>query len=157
MERDEAIAETYLFDHVEERQLFAGLTDLAHACAADDADALGALRREVVALVTHTRTHVTKENELILPRVAALFSPEEQGGMVADILSTFTPEQTAVAVPWIVQRLDPDTAAAYVGALSRAMPPPVFEAARGWIRTGISPDLWEAVVARQPALAGEAG
>ncbi len=110
------------------------------------------MRRQVVALATHVHSHVAKENELILPRVASLFSPEEQGQMVSDILSAFTPEDTAAAVPWIVARLDADTAAAYVGVLSNAMPPPVFEAAKGWIREGVSDEQWSAVVERAPAL-----
>lgn len=152
VDRDEAIAETYLFDHVEERERFAELVALARASGAGDEAALTSLRREVVALVTHTRSHVAKENELILPRVAALFTPEEQAQMVSGILSAFTPEQTAAGVPWIVDRLDVSTAAAYVNALSRAMPPPVFEAAKEWIHDGIRPDHWDALIGHAPVL-----
>jgi hemerythrin-like domain-containing protein len=152
VDRDEAIAETYLFDHVAERETFADLIAAAHACRGGDEDALSRMRRQIVALATHAHSHVAKENELILPRVAQLFSPEEQAQMVRDILSTFTPEDTAAAVPWIVARLDADTAAAYVGALSNAMPPPVFEAAKGWIRDGVSDEQWSALVERAPAL-----
>lgn len=153
VERDEAIAETYLFDHVEERALFAELSSLAARCRDDDAEALARLRREMVALVTHAHSHIAKENDLILPRVSELFSAEEQGKMVGDILSTFTPEDTARAVPWIVARLDADTAAAYVNVLSVAMPPPVFEMAKGWIRDGISEEQWSALIERVPAVA----
>lgn len=152
--RDEAIAETYLVDHGEERALFAELVDLARSCGSGDTAALDRIRRQIVALVTHAHSHVGKENDLILPRVAALFSPEEQGKMVGDILSVFTPEQTASGVPWIVARLDADTAAIYVDSLSRAMPPSVFEAARGWIRNGISDDQWAALAERAPVVAG---
>jgi len=150
--RDEALAETYLFDHVEERERFATMAALARACAGGDDDALRRLQREVVAMATHVHSHVTKENELVLPRVHALFSVEEQGAMVGDILSVFTPEDTAAAVPWIVARLDDDTAAAYVGVLSTAMPPPVFGAAKGWIRDGVSDERWASLTARAPVL-----
>jgi hemerythrin-like domain-containing protein len=153
VERDEAVAETYLFDHVSEREILADLIALAHACRQGDEDALSRMRRQIVALATQAHSHVAKENELILPRVTQLFSPEEQGRMVSDILSTFTPEDTAAAVPWIVARLDADTAAAYVGVLSHAMPPPVFDAAKGWIRNGVSDQQWAALVERAPALA----
>jgi iron-sulfur cluster repair protein YtfE (RIC family) len=154
VEHDEAIAETYLFDHVEERELFAELSALARDCAGGDEGALARLRRQMVALASELHSHVAKENELILPRVAAAFTPEEQGRIVGDILSVFTPDDTAAAVPWIVARLDPDTAARYVDALSAAMPPPVFEAAKGWIRGGISDEHWVAVLERAPVLAG---
>jgi hypothetical protein len=152
VERDPALAETYLFDHVEERELFATLGSLCRSCRDGDADALPRLQREIVALAVHAHSHVGKENELVLPRVGELFSPEQQGRMVGDILSAFTPEETARSVPWIVARLDADTAAAYVGVLSAAMPPPVFEAAKGWIRDGISAEQWSALTERAPAL-----
>lgn len=155
VEREPTLAETYLFDHEEERALFATLDDLCGSCASGDADALPRLQREVVALAVHAHAHIAKENELILPRVASLFSPEEQGKMVGDILSTFTPEDTATAVPWIIARLDADTAAAYVGVLSVAMPPPVFEAAKGWIRGGVSEAHFAAIADRAPALTGD--
>lgn len=152
VERDERYAETYLFDHVEERKLLAELTALSRACEAGDAAALAPLRRGLVAMNTHARAHIGKENELVLPLVASLFAPDEQAQMVRDILSTFTPEDTALAVPWIIARLDADTAATYVHALSNAMPPPVFDAAKGWIRGGISPAQWDALVERAPVL-----
>lgn len=154
IERDAAIAETYLFDHVDERALFAELGALVDSCRAGDAAALAKLRREIVALVTHIHSHISKENELVLPRVASEFSVEEQGKMVSDILSTFTPEDTAVAIPWIVARLDADTAAAYVNVLANVMPPPAFGAAKGWIQGGISAEQWSALVDRAPVLAG---
>jgi hemerythrin-like domain-containing protein len=152
VERDEALAETYLFDHTEERELFAELASLARACQGGDRGALTRLQREIVALSAHVHSHITKENELILPRVSALFSAEEQGAMVRAILSAFTPEDTAAAVPWIVTRLDDDTAAAYVGVLSVTMPPPVFEAAKGWIEGGIPEAQWATLTERVPVL-----
>jgi hemerythrin-like domain-containing protein len=153
VERDPAIAETYLFDHVDERELFAELVGLLQSCAGGDPDALVTLRREIVALVTHIHGHISKENELVLPRVAAEFSAEQQDKMVGDILSTFTPEDTAKAIPWIVGRLDTDTAAAYVQVLANVMPPPAFGAAKGWIQGGISDEQWTALVERAPVLA----
>ena len=125
-----------------------------HAAILREVDALARLRRGIVALSTHAHSHVAKENELILPRVAELFAVEEQAKIVGDILSAFTPEDTAAAVPWIVTRLDADTAAAYVGVLSHAMPPPVFEAAKGWIRSGIRDEQWTALTERAPQLVG---
>ena len=153
IERDETYAETYLFDHVEERKLFAELVELARACEGGSDDALERLRREIVVLSTHAHAHIAKENELVLPRVASLFSPEEQGQIVGQILSTFTPEETAAAVPWIIARLDADVAAAYVNVLANVMPPPAFEAAKGWIQGGISAEQWRALTERAPVLA----
>lgn len=154
VERDPAIAETYLYDHVEERATFDELAALADRCREGDEQALVALRRGAVALATHAHSHVGKENELIIPRVAEAFTFPEQAAIVGDVLAVFTPEETAHAIPWIIARLDADTAAAYVAVLAHALPPEKFAVARGWIQGGISAEQWEALVEREPTLAG---
>ena len=151
-EKVPGLAEAYVFDHRDERELFEELAGLFERCAGGDADALSRLRRQVVALSEHVHSHVRKENELVLPLVHEHFTPPEQGAMVQKILSTIPPEDMQVAVPWIVSRLRTETAVAYVRVLEGAMPPPVFAAAKGWLRNGLSAERWGALGAEIPSL-----
>ena len=153
-ERAPKIADTYLFDHTEERALFAAMLDSLDRCAQGDAQALATLRRQTIALSEHSGSHVRKENELVLPYVAEHFPPPEQGEIVQKILSVFTPEQMAAAVPWIVRNVSLDEAVAYTGAISKAMPPPVFAKAKGWIEAGVPAERWQALVERVEGLSG---
>ncbi len=141
----------YLADHESERALFREIAELAARGAGGDASVRPRLARQAIALTEHARSHIQKENELLLPLVAATFSADEQGAMVRDILSVFTPAQMAAGVPFIVSRCDDGMACAYVEALSRAMPPPAFEAAKGWIRGGCDPTRVALLASRVPA------
>lgn len=140
------IDETYLVDHEDERATFAALRE---AIAAGD---LPAARRAAVVLRGHARSHITKENTLILPFVAAAFDPPKQAEMIGTILSTIPPEQMTAVVPWIINRIPTDDAEAYVRVLEHAMPPDVFGAARGWIREGVPAEIWDDLSARLPQL-----
>ncbi len=151
-ERQDQIPTPYLHDHVHERKLFSELLDLCDECKSD-ADAFVRLRRQSIALREHATAHISKENEILIPLVHETFTPEEQGVMLADILSVIPPEDMAQAVPFIVSRCDEDTAAKYVGALAGAMPPPVFEKAKGWIADGVDAERLAALKQKVPALA----
>jgi len=152
-ERHGQLPAPYLHDHEDERALFAEILELCDACQKDDAAALARLRRQTIALNAHASSHIAKENTLVIPLVGELFSPEEQGAMIQQILSTISPEEMAKAVPFIVSRCNLDMAAAYVGALAGAMPPPVFEKAKGWIADGVDADKVAALKQKVPALA----
>ena len=151
-ERRPSIADTYLFDHVDERALFPELTQLARDASTGKPDSLARLQRQSIALTEHLHAHVRKENELIFPLVNELFSPPEQGEMVGKMIADLTPEDNVIAMPWIVRMNDADGAAVYVDALSHVMPPPVFDMAKGWIRDGVSAERWTELTQRVPAL-----
>ena len=112
--RRPSIADTYLFDHVDERALFSELTQLAREASTGKPDALARLQRQSIALTEHLHAHVRKENELIFPLVNELFSPPEQGEMVGKMIADLTPEYNVIAMPWIVRMNDADGAAVYV-------------------------------------------
>jgi hypothetical protein len=142
----------YLHDHEQERALFDEILNLCDECTRDT-DAFVRLRRQTIALREHSGAHISKENEILIPLVGELFTPEEQGAMVADIMSVIPPEDMAKAVPFIVSRCDLDTAASYVGALAGAMPPQVFEKAKGWIAEGVDAERVAQLKERVSALA----
>jgi iron-sulfur cluster repair protein YtfE (RIC family) len=147
-------ADTYLFDHEEERSVGARLVELAHACGSDDEEALAALQREVPVFRAAVEMHSRKEDELVFPLIAERFSPPEQGKIISDILAAIPKEEMPAAVPWIVDRQTLDDAEAYVRGLMGAMPPPVFAAARGWIEAGVASERWEQLKGRVPELTG---
>lgn len=152
-ERHGQLPAPYLHDHVQEHALFAEILELITAAKGGDEQALVRLRRQTVALAEHATAHITKENELVLPLVAELFSPPEQGAMVGEILSTIGPEDMAKAVPFIINGCPLEMAAAYVGVLAHAMPAPAFEAAKGWIAAGVDEQRVAAIKVQVPALA----
>lgn len=153
VERQPNFADGYLFDHQDERDLFAELDALAASCAAGDSAALDRFKRQTVALAEHSATHVRKENELVVPLCRELFSVDEQAAMVQAMLATFPPEIMAIAVPWIISKIDADTGAQYLGELAAVMPPPVFDGTKAAVRDAVGADHWSALVDRQPALA----
>jgi hypothetical protein len=142
------IDETYLHDHVDERETFTALR------AAIDAADLTAARRAALALREHAHSHVTKENTYILPLVDERFGAPEQGAMLGEILSTIPPEKMPKVVPWIIDRVPADDAESYVRVLEGAMPPEVFGAAKSWIREGVAPETWTELSSRLPQLVG---
>lgn len=146
------IADTYLVDHVSERETLAAMQAAIGGCAKGNKEALDELEKLVIAMATHAHGHIRKENELILPYVAESFSPEEQGQMLQKILSTIPQEKMALIVPWIVDRQPLDQAEAYVRILSHAMPPPVFAAAKGWIAEKCNPERAAELKSRIPEL-----
>lgn len=148
------VHDTYLFDHVEERELLARLEKNCAACSGSNGEAaLAELKRDAVALNAHAKSHIHKENDLILPLVHEHFPPPDQAKMIQAILATIPPEKMAKAVPWIVERQGPEEAAAYVRVLMHAMPEPVFAQAKTWIRAGIDAQRWADLTNRIPALA----
>ncbi len=140
------IDETYLHDHVDERETFAALRQ-----AVDAADLVEA-RRAAVVLREHAHSHIAKENTYILPFVDDHVEPPRQGEMLGHILSTIPPEKMARVVPWIIDRIPIDDAAHYVTVLEGALPPEAFDAAKGWIRDSVAPDTWSELTSRLPQL-----
>jgi hypothetical protein len=154
VEKEPHFADTYLFDHQEETGLFEELQREVQEVAHKDVDAdVPRLRRLVSTLRAHMEAHIKKENDLVLPLVGELFSPEEQGGMLKDILSTIAPADMGKAVPWIVDRLDVEMAERYVRALLGAWPPPMVENLKGWLKDGgVTPGHYETLMEKVPEL-----
>jgi hemerythrin-like domain-containing protein len=143
----------YLFDHEDERALFAELDGLLKRAAEGDEAAWPLARRELVALRCNATAHVSKENGLVLPLVCELFSPEEQVAMIQNILSTIDPASMPRIVPWIFNRVSADEAEGYARALHKAMPPEVFAKARTWIADGVEAERLADLTKRFPEVA----
>lgn len=152
-ERYPHYADTYLHDHVDERQTLDEAAAALAAAVAGEAGAQGRLQAALLRLQLHAHAHIAKENELVLPLVAAEYSVPEQVAMVQKVLSTIPPQEMPRFVPWIVARNPLPAACAYVRILQGAMPPPVFEMAKGWIRNGVDAERWQGLTAEIEGLA----
>jgi hemerythrin-like domain-containing protein len=134
------VAVTYVFDHKDEKKLFATLKD-AIGKAADDVHASHMARRTAIALVEHLDGHIRKENELVVPLIEELFTPEEHAAMVMKIQSKIPPQMMATVLPWLVNHLDPGERV----ELLSLMPPERKTMVMGMLKTALKPDVWATI------------
>jgi len=151
------VGAAYLHDHRDDHELFADVAGriaaAREATTATRAGLLGSMRRQTIALTEHLLPHVRKEDELITPLVVELFTPEEQGAQIGQMMARFTPDLLAKALPWLVSNIELDDRVAYMGMLKVVMPPERLTVACGWIRDGVAADVWAGITARVPGLA----
>jgi len=150
------VGAAYLHDHREDHALFADLaqriTAAREATAATRAGLLAAMRRQTIALTEHVLPHVHKEDTLITPLIAELFSPAEQGAQIGKMMAGFSPALMAKTLPWLVSSIEAEDRIAYLNMLKAVMPPERLTVACGWIRDGVAADVWSGITARVPGL-----
>ncbi len=140
-ERAPHVGAAYLHDHEDENALFAELDSLFAAAIAGERTH-ARLRRQLVALSEHVLPHIAKENELVLPLVAKLFTPEEQMGIAGGIAKSVPPEAFVPGVAWMAQTLRPEQRPAWFAAMSRALPPPVLASFTSVVQGTLGPAAW---------------
>ena len=150
-ERRPSIADTYLFDHVDERALFPELTQIARDASTGSGRARTAAAPEHRALRAPARARAQGERAHLPARQRALL-PARAGrdGRQDDRRPDARGQRDRDAVDRPHERRR--RAAGYVGALTHVMPPPAFEMAKGWIRDGVSAERWTELTQRVPAL-----
>ncbi len=157
-ERAPHVSATYLFDHQDERALFAEIERVATETAAHpSAEGFANLGRLGVALREHLVVHIRKENELILPLVAKLFPPPEQVGIVQKLMASIPPPDMLVAAGWMASRLPADDRRRWLDGVARTAPAPALGAIAKSVRAALDPAAWSELVAHVPALAAAAG
>jgi hypothetical protein len=121
--------------------------DEAHVAELEAALAEGGPRvaRAVIALREHLRLHIRKEEELLVPLLEKLFTPEEQGAQIGRMMAQFTPDDLAAILPWMITWLDPADRRAYLGIAERAMPPERFGGVLQLLRGAVAPDVWQSL------------
>jgi hypothetical protein len=140
------VGAAYVFDHQDDQRLFeetrAALRGAREAAGDARREHLAAVRRLTAHVAAHSELHVRKENELVVPLVAKLFSPPEQGAQIQAIVAAIGPDDMRRAAPWLVGHLDAPDRVAYVAMMQKVMPPERFTAVAGWIREGIGAEAW---------------
>jgi hypothetical protein len=152
-ERAPHVSATYLFDHADERELFETFASAARdAASTPDAPHLARLGRLGVALTEHLVPHIRKENELVLPLVAKLFSPPEQVGIVQKLLGAIPPPEMLVAAGWMAGKLPADDRARWLEGVARTAPPAALAAVARSVRAALDDGAWADLGGRVPAL-----
>jgi iron-sulfur cluster repair protein YtfE (RIC family) len=138
---------TYLLDHVEEQESFHLMIAAAHA------GDVKSVQQLVTALAAHTRAHVRKEEDLLIPLIERTFTMPEIGAQVGRMMGVFPPAELLAALPWIVARLELPEGVAYCQLLTRVMPTERLPLVAGALRGGLPDATWGHIAAAVPALA----
>lgn len=131
-ERFAFVAETYAYDHDDfEPHVFAGLEEalaaLQRARGRGDRSEMGdLLYRQSVALHEHMRLHISKENELLLPKLEAEFDLDEQVQIAAAMGGRFEPAMMGALISWMYDGQVEQDREGMIRFLMRVLPPPDF-------------------------------
>lgn len=129
-QRHRFVAETYQFDHDDfEDHLWAdmnaALTGLGNGNG-DRKEQARQVYRETVALHEHMRLHISKENELLVPKLETEFDLSEQAEMAGAMAGVFDPQLMGQTVGWMYDSQSPADREGMVRFLQRILPPEAF-------------------------------
>jgi hypothetical protein len=136
--RSPDVPASYILDHREEDELFA-------AVERSVPEGGPSLLRATIALREHLRLHIRKEEELLIPLIERLFTPEEQGAQLGRMMASFTPADMGAVLPWLLTWLDASDRRAYLGMVERAAPPERFAALLQMLRGSLAPEVWQSL------------
>lgn len=150
------VAESYAFDHDDsDVHVF---RDIDRALAALRRDGNGSrkddarlLWRQAVALHEHMRLHISKENELLLPKVESEFDVSEQARLAGAMAGMFEPELMAEAVAWMYRGQTNQDREGMVRFLMNLLPPEPLSALTGRLEA-LDPAAWSGIRRRIPEL-----
>ncbi len=126
------VAESYAFDHEDfEPHVFGGLDDalvgLQQANGSSDRKEMAdLLYRQSVALNEHMRLHISKENELLLPKLEAEFDFDEQARIAGAMAGQVEPAMMAAIVGWMYDGQAVQDREGMIRFLMRILPPEAF-------------------------------
>jgi len=130
--RHEFVAETYQFDHDDfEAHVFDGIDEafagLGRAEGNGERKAAGRLLyRQNVALNEHMRLHISKENELLVPKLLEEFDVSEQAEIAGGMAGLFDPPLMAQTVGWMYRGQNAEDRAGMVAFLEAILPEEAF-------------------------------
>lgn len=149
------VAESYLFDHDDsDDHVFAdidrALDGLRNGNGArrEHADLL---HRQAVVLNEHMRLHISKENELLLPKLEAEFDVSEQVEIAGAMAGLVEPPQMAQMVGWMYRGQTNTDREGMIRFLMNVLPPEPFAAMSGML-AGIDEGAWAEMQTRIPEL-----
>lgn len=158
--RFEYVTEAYAFDHEDfEPHVFGGL-DTAFAGLSSESGSgerkasAALLYRQCVALNEHMRLHISKENELLLPKLEAEFDIDEQANIAGAMAGLVEPQMMGELVAWMYRGQNAADREGMIRFLMRVLPPEAFAGISAML-AGISTDAWGDVVRRIPELGPE--
>lgn len=156
------VAESYAFDHDDsDAVVFARIgeagTGLRRAGGSGDRRT-GAelLYRQSVALNEHLRLHITKENELLIPKLESEFDLDEQRDIAGAMAGLIDPPVMAQLVDWMYRGMTTVDREGMVRFLMVVLPEGPLAAVTGML-SGIDTGAWAEMQRRIPELAPATG
>jgi len=151
------VAESYQFDHDDsDEYVFAdidrALAGLRGEGNGDRREYGALLYRQAVALHEHMRLHITKENELLLPKLEAEFDVPEQAELAGAMAGMVEPPLMAQLVGWMYRGQTMEDREGMVRFLKMVLPEPAFAAMSGML-AGMDEAAWTGLQRRIPELA----
>ena len=155
--RYEYVAESYAFDHDDfEPHVFGGFDDafagLARANGnGERIEQARLLYRQSVALNEHMRLHISKENELLLPKLQAEFDVEEQANIAGAMAGLVDPPLMGELVGWMYGGQTAQDREGMIRFLMQILPPEAF-GGMSQMLAAKGPDEWAEMQRRIPEL-----
>lgn len=156
-ERFRFVAETYQFDHDDfEEHVWQGIehafTGLARAGGnGDRREQAALLYRESVALHEHMRLHISKENELLIPKLEEEFDVPEQAQIAGSMAGMFDPQLMAQVVDFTYRWHAAADREGMIRFLRNILPGEAFAGLTGFLKNQ-NPDSWPEMEQRIPDL-----
>ena len=139
------VAAAYEIDHREFDTMTEGLAKIEGASNALDA------ARETMALMTHLRIHLHKEDTHLYPILREALSPAEQGPLVGAMAAKIPAERYPDLIPWMMAMTGDDDRETITRVWMGGMPEPVFAGVKGLIQKSLGND-WAEMTRRIPEL-----
>lgn len=161
-ERFRFVSETYAFDHDDsDEHVFAGFSTAIEGLRNSGGgsarrDHFDALIRQSVVLHEHMRLHITKENELLLPKVASEFDLDEQIDIAGAMAGMVEPPVMLTLVEWMYRGQGVADRETMVRFLMNVLPEAPFGAVSGRL-SAVDDAAWSQLVQRIPELSPSQG
>ncbi len=156
------VAESYAFDHDDyDAHVFGdidrAITGLTRAEGnGERRDHSELLHRQSVALHEHMRLHITKENELLLPKLESEFDIAEQAELAGAMAGMVEPPLMAQLVGWMYRGQAAQDREGMVRFLMQVLPEDPLAVITGML-AGIDTEAWEEMRRRIPELIAVSG
>ena len=156
-ERYQFVTESYKFDHDDfEPHVFDGIdsaiTGLRRVNGnGERKDQAELLYRQSVAVNEHMRLHISKENELLVPKLEAEFDVSEQADIAGAMAGLLAPELMAEMVGWMYRGQTATDREGMIRFLMMILPDDVFGGMSAML-AGMGTDDWAEMQRRIPEL-----
>ena len=150
------VAESYLFDHDDsDDHVFAGIDEAINGIRNNNGarrEHAELLYRQSVVLNEHMRLHISKENELLLPKLEAEFDVAEQAELAGAMAGMVEPALMGQMVGWMYRGQTDQDREGMIRFLMQVLPEEPFAAMSGML-AGIDDATWAEMQQRIPELA----
>ena len=100
------------------------------------------------ALRAFLGAHEVKEDEILLPLLAAELTPPEQGKVIGAAMSKFPPSSVEDVEKFLIKRLNQSERIGFLKVIKQGAPPETFKAITVWVKEVVSPEEWKELTAK---------